>query len=338
MLFNRRHYAVLARYATPAYIIRCVRTLSIVAVAMCAAVVYSGILGAQVVLQQPSAAGFVFGIVRSASGAGVQGVTVSVTGPQLSSAITVVTDVNGLFTARVPGTGTYAISIKRIGLTSQTSSVDIRPGTSQIVEIDLGGASRVRVAEAPNAPLLQPFADAKNWVLHTNLVYRVGNTRDSVVVPAGFVTDFASIPSGLQSFFSVHGPWLVAGIVHDYLYWNQGLDGCTRAEADGIFRLVMLENKATRFEAEAMYTAVDLVGERAWNANRADRRAGLVRVLPSSRRTLRRLVLWPDFRRALLAEGLQPDPARPVSRAFCSHGSRNPRDVLDVPGGEPESQ
>ena len=209
--------------------------------------------------------------------------------------------------------------------------VSTSTSASQIVEIELGGALSARLAEAPKAPLVQPFANAENWVLHTDLVYRVGKTRDSVVVPAGFVTDFASIPKRLQSFFSVHGPWLVAGIVHDYLYWNQGESGCSREEADGIFRLVMLENNATRFESEAMHTALVLAGRAAWDANAADRRAGLLRILPAERRTLQPLILWPAFRRTLFSEGLRPDPARTISRTFCAHGSRDPRDVLTDP-------
>jgi hypothetical protein len=40
--------------------------------------------------------------------------------------------------------------------------------------------------------------------------------------PAGFVTDLASIPRPIWSFFPPDGPWVKGAIVHDFLYYTQG--------------------------------------------------------------------------------------------------------------------
>lgn len=283
---------------------------------------------AQVLLPRPQVSPAIAGIVRDSNRVPIEGASVRITGSPLRDPINTVTNGQGHFFAAVPAAGIYSVRVQRIGFAAQVVSVSSEVETTRIVEIEIGGETISRVAEAPNLPLLQPFADAENWVLHTDLIYRVGETKDSIVVPAGFVTDFASIPKSLQSLFSVNGPYLVAGIIHDYLYWEQGAGGCTRAEADGIFRLAMIENQATRFEWGAMYAAVDLAGGGPWNDNAGDRRNGLVRQLPIDRRTIRPLTKWPEFRRALFLAGLRPPPPVPISRAFCVHGTQDPRSVI----------
>jgi hypothetical protein len=283
---------------------------------------------AQAAQQRPDSAAVIVGVVRDSAGTGVPNVNVMVSGAALRGPLGLRTNAQGQFHASVPAGGEYVVRVKNLGYAAQETNVTVRAGTSRIVEIELGGESVSRLAAAPNLPLLQPFANAENWVLHTDLVYRVGTTKDSVIVPAGFVTDFASIPKRLQSVFSVHGPYLLAGIVHDYLYWEQGASGCTRAEADGIFRLVMIENKVTRPTYNAMYRAVRLAGQGSWDGNATDRRAALVRTLPVDRRTIQPLTLWSLYRRTLYDAGLRPELARPISRAFCAQGTRDPRAVL----------
>ena len=46
----------------------------------------------------------------------------------------------------------------------------------------------------PPSPLLRPFGDNKDWIVSEDIAYRIGDTADFIVVPRGFVTDFASIP------------------------------------------------------------------------------------------------------------------------------------------------
>src|SRR5687767_6469082 len=50
-----------------------------------------------------------------------------------------------------------------------------------------------KAMEAPPSPITQGFGD-KNFVLHSDLGYQIGVSNDSIIVPAGFVTDLASVP------------------------------------------------------------------------------------------------------------------------------------------------
>ena len=53
-----------------------------------------------------------------------------------------------------------------------------------------------------------------------------------ITVPAGFVTDFASIPRLLWRLLPPTGRYTRASVVHDLLYRTPGL--CTRAQADAV--------------------------------------------------------------------------------------------------------
>ena len=60
------------------------------------------------------------------------------------------------------------------------------------------------------------------WALQRDLSYTTGDTSDVITVPAGFVTDLASIPRLVWSFYPPDGPWVKAAIIHDFLYDTQG--------------------------------------------------------------------------------------------------------------------
>ena len=85
-------------------------------------------------------------------------------------------------------------------------------------------------------PVVQPFVDAEYWFLREPMTYEIGNTNKYIVIPKGFVTDFASSPIFVDIAVPKYGRYLIAAIVHDYLYWNQS---CTKVQADKIFDLAM---------------------------------------------------------------------------------------------------
>ncbi len=91
----------------------------------------------------------------------------------------------------------------------------------------------------------KPFVDGQHWIVRQPLKYRIGVSAQEITVPVGFVTDFASIPPALQSIIQKNGNYLLPAVVHDYLYWDQS---CTRAQADQIFLLAMIENKVGAVE------------------------------------------------------------------------------------------
>jgi hypothetical protein len=73
--------------------------------------------------------------------------------------------------------------------------------------------------------------DAKFWRVAEPFVYR--GATEEFVVPAGFRTDFASVPRALVWLIPRYGSYTRAAILHDYLL---GSDTVSVADADGIFR------------------------------------------------------------------------------------------------------
>jgi len=98
-----------------------------------------------------------------------------------------------------------------------------------------------------SARLLEPF---RAWI-----------DDHVIVVPAGFETDFASVP---RIFWRVIPPWgryARAAIVHDYLYASHIVG---RKEADKIFLALMRALGVPWRTRTTMYWAVRLGGGRAW--------------------------------------------------------------------------
>lgn len=91
----------------------------------------------------------------------------------------------------------------------------------------------------------------------------------TIVVPAGFVTDLASIPPTLQAIESKTGPSMAPAIVHDYLYWYQP---CSKDEADAVFYVAMLSVEVGRTKTPGMFQIVS--DFTAYEQNRQRRLAG----------------------------------------------------------------
>ena len=125
---------------------------------------------------------------------------------------------------------------------------------------------------------LTPFDDGEFWVLDTELVFTVRDSRQRIVVPRGFVTDFASVPRIFWSVFPRHGEYTRAAIVHDFLYWEQR---CTRSQADELFDIIMQDSNVDSTTRLAIYAAVRVWGDSAWQANTEAKQQGYVRVIPA---------------------------------------------------------
>jgi len=80
-------------------------------------------------------------------------------------------------------------------------------------------------------------------MLFRDLIYDIGiRTGLRIVVPKGFVTDFASVPRALHSMIGPTGRYTNAAIVHDYLFWTQS---CTRKQSDNLMAIAMREGGVT---------------------------------------------------------------------------------------------
>ena len=172
--------------------------------------------------------------------------------------------------------------------------------------------------QAPPTPTVRPFGDNKFWVTVEPLEYVIGSTSDRIVVPKGFVTDFASLPQPLWSLgLSPHGQYSRAAVIHDYLYWAQG---CTREQSDRLLLIAMKESKVGGFDEFVVYQGVNLGGKGPWNDNARERANKLPRVIPD--RYLRPSdpnTTWPPYRDYLVKEGVS-DPPFEQGAPYCRYG------------------
>jgi hypothetical protein len=74
----------------------------------------------------------------------------------------------------------------------------------------------------------------------------------SVIVPAGFVTDFASIPAPGRILISGHGRDRWAAVIHDYLYSIKH----DRKQADAVFLEALECSGVNLMKRRVMYRAV----------------------------------------------------------------------------------
>ena len=78
-----------------------------------------------------------------------------------------------------------------------------------------------------------------------------------ITVPAGFKTDFASVPTIVRSVFPTDGKYMEAAIVHDY-YYAYGIG--TKKLADRIFKHAMKLSNVSPVRRWIMYWCVRLMG------------------------------------------------------------------------------
>lgn len=111
-----------------------------------------------------------------------------------------------------------------------------------------------------HSPLVVRVHGEGNWVLDSSLVYET-SAGEYITIPAGFITDLASIPRIFHSLIPVNGKHRQAAVVHDYLYVIQDRP---REQVDAIF-LEAMEVAGVRFTQRwAMYLAVRAGGGFPW--------------------------------------------------------------------------
>jgi hypothetical protein len=131
-----------------------------------------------------------------------------------------------------------------------------------------GGALHVSRFREPIYFLTQPIA----WKPNPD---QVGKYQ-TVDVPVGFVTDFASIPRAFWSLLRPDGEYTYPAIIHDYMYWMQDRP---REVADEIFRFGMQDFEIDKPTISVIYQAVRRFGQSAWDSNAALKAHGEKRIL-----------------------------------------------------------
>jgi hypothetical protein len=100
------------------------------------------------------------------------------------------------------------------------------------------------------------------WQLLAPLAYDCATLGKVVVVPSGFVTDFASVPRLPFFYLAEGGKGNKAAVVHDWLYSAQAVD---RKQADQVLREALLASGYSSITANLFYAAVRVGGGSHWN-------------------------------------------------------------------------
>lgn len=108
---------------------------------------------------------------------------------------------------------------------------------------------------------------ASRWVLLSPLRYELAPSK-VLEVPAGFYTDFASIPRIFYISTPPIGAYDSAAVLHDYLYFAQAT---TRAQADAIFKQAMADCGVGWYTRTKMYLAVRVGGGSVWSRYAKDK-------------------------------------------------------------------
>lgn len=91
--------------------------------------------------------------------------------------------------------------------------------------------------------------------------YEFAHGDQKIIIPAGYITDFATVPRLLWSIIPPIGRHNRAALLHDYLYDNRiG----SRIFADKLFKKILLEDGVGRLKAEIMYLGVRIGGRKWW--------------------------------------------------------------------------
>lgn len=98
------------------------------------------------------------------------------------------------------------------------------------------------------------------WELAEPLTYIIDPER-SITVPAGFVTDGASVPRALWAVYPAWGRYSRAAVMHDHLcaLVHDGRPhpyAPTRADADAMFRKAMGDDGVSSLTRTVLYAAV----------------------------------------------------------------------------------
>jgi len=111
--------------------------------------------------------------------------------------------------------------------------------------------------------IVSPMPDGRTWKLFKAFKYHVGNrySKNIISVPAGFVTDFASIPWFFWAVLPYWGRYGKASVIHDWLYQTHQV---SRRMADLIFYEAMLVSGTQKWKAKIMHLAVRIFSGFTW--------------------------------------------------------------------------
>lgn len=122
------------------------------------------------------------------------------------------------------------------------------------------------------AELLERESDSQLFELREPFVF--SSSVGVITVPAGFISDFASVPRAARWYVDDDDPAILFGsIVHDWIYSQRGAVGLervlTREQADQVLREAMEACGARARQRLVVFWAVRLGGGSHWNSPRS---------------------------------------------------------------------
>ncbi|ECH9261463.1 DUF1353 domain-containing protein [Salmonella enterica subsp. enterica] len=122
-------------------------------------------------------------------------------------------------------------------------------------------------------PAILEMLDHHLWRVYEPFEFYLSEDNSDVIsVPAGFITDLATIPRIFWTLLPPDGKYAKAAIIHDYLYDNALR---TKKEADLIFLDGMTVLGVPKWKRTIMYYAVRLFGKGMYNRNTPANKAGV---------------------------------------------------------------
>ena len=106
--------------------------------------------------------------------------------------------------------------------------------------------------------IVEPLEDGRHWKLVEK--FEFNNKKYTISVPAGFITDFASVPRIFWWLIPPTGRYGKAAVVHDFCYRKACF---SRKECDWIFLEGMRALGVPKWKRLIMWAAVRLFG---WSA------------------------------------------------------------------------
>ena len=114
------------------------------------------------------------------------------------------------------------------------------------------------IYSGPAITEFHPKTEHKGWYFSVHEAFTVRWKDKTLMIPKGFETDLASIPTILQSIIPLVGNHLQAAIVHDLCY--RAKVGISKNDADEMFYDSMRDLGVGWLKAQTMYRAVRMFG------------------------------------------------------------------------------
>lgn len=116
------------------------------------------------------------------------------------------------------------------------------------------------------APLTVTDIGHGRWLVERAFRYYIGeeDSADYIDVPAGFITDFFSVPIGVRMLLPKTQHGNQASVLHDWLYNQRYVHGRSRKNCDQIFLEAMTVLGVPLWKRRLIYRGVRLGGWLPW--------------------------------------------------------------------------